>query len=57
LKSLFLGKFFELNGLIFEPLVLGFNNGIILSELAYLNLKRISESVFSISKIMDGLVS
>lgn len=54
LKSLFRGKFFGENGLIEAPLVLGFNNGIILSELTYLNLNRISESVSSIPNIRDG---
>ena len=45
---------FDEKGLIWEPDVLGFNNGIILSELTYLNLNRISESVSSISNIRDG---
>ena len=36
-----------LNGLIFEPDVFGFSNGIILSESTYLNLNRTSESVSS----------
>jgi len=38
------------------PLVLGFNNGMILSELIYLNWKRTSESVSSILKIIDGSI-
>lgn len=54
LKSLFRGKFFGENGLIDAPLVLGFSKGITLSELTYLNLNRISESVSSISNIRDG---
>lgn len=43
-----------LNGDILAPFVLGFNSGIILSELTYLNLNRISESNSSTSNIIDG---
>lgn len=57
LYSLFRGKFLLENGDIFAPLVLGFNNGIILSELTYLNSNRISSSVSSILYIIDGFVS
>ena len=46
-----------LNGLMFAPDVLGFNNGIILSESTYLNLNRTSSSVSSISNIIEELIS
>lgn len=51
------GLFLLLKGLILQPFVLGFNNGIILSELTYLNLNNTSESVFSISNIKLGSIS
>ena len=40
-----------------EPEVFGFNSGIILSELTYLNLNMISESVSSMSNTRDLSVS
>lgn len=48
------GRFLDEKGLIWEPDVLGFSKGITLSELTYLNLNRISESVSSMSNIRDG---
>ena len=51
------GKLRDEKGLIDAPAVLGFNNGIILSELQYLNLNNTSESVSSVSKIIEGFVS
>lgn len=50
------GRFLDENGLMPAPDVFGFNSGIILLELAYLNLNRTSESVSSMSNMIDGLV-
>lgn len=49
--------FFWLKGLMLAPLVLGFNNGIILSESANLNSNVTSASVFLILKIRLGSIS
>lgn len=57
LYSSFRGKFLLENGDIFAPLVLGFNNGIILSELTYLNSNRISSSVSSINHAKKKIVA